>query len=84
MQATLRGMLRAAQSVLAEQSLLPLLAISAPSHMVLCVLLSVRPCATVCPHATQELLMHDEHVSFNEGIRVRSSGARLTTAMSTK
>ena len=77
----LRGMLRTSQSVLAEQSLLPLLAISAPSHMLLCVLLSFRPCATVCPHATQGLLMHDEHVSFNEGIRVRSRGARHKRAM---
>ena len=77
----LRGMLRTSRSVLAEQSLLPLLAFSAPSHMLLRVLLSCRPCATVCPHATQGLLMHDEHVSFNEGIRVRSRGARHKLAM---
>ena len=57
--ATLRGRLRAARSVHAEQSLLPLLAISAPSHMLLSVLLPGRPCATVC-HATQGLPVLDE------------------------
>ena len=59
--ATLRGRLRAARSVHAEQSLLPLLAISAPSHMLLSVLLPGRPCATVC-HATQGLPVLDERV----------------------
>ena len=48
------AVLHTARSVHAEQSLLPLLAITTPSHTLLCVLLSIRPCATVCPHATLE------------------------------